>query len=130
MTIKLEGYIKTQDVINGYAGLILNVHDKNGKTLVYNSMEFEKITGTKDWEKYTIILPYPAKAENIYVAGVLSGEGEVWFDKFTVSIGGKDIQMTEELENHNNQLKELTYSQLWYDILTCEEDYFILKGGA
>lgn len=104
-TIKLEGYMKIQNVKNGFAGLLLRV-DGNGTSLVFDNMQNQKITGTRDWQKYTITLDYPEEAENIYIAGILSGKGEAWFDDFILSIDGKNVQNLEEVE------KQLSKAQL------------------
>lgn len=94
-TIKLEGYMKTINVENGFAGLLLRV-DGNGKSLVFDNMQRQNITGTKDWQKYSIKLDYPEEAENIFVAGILTGKGEAWFDDFELTIDGKSIQTIKE----------------------------------
>lgn len=94
ITIKLTGYMKIQDV-KGYAGLLLRI-DGNGEVLAFDNMKKRKIEGTKDWGKYTVTLKYPEDAEQIYVAGILSGEGVAWFDDFVVTIDGKDLQTLEK----------------------------------
>ena len=104
-TIKLEGFMKIKNVENGFAGLLLRV-DGNGTSLAFDNMQAQKITGTKDWQKYSITLKYPEEAESIFIAGILSGKGEAWFDDFTLSIDGKDIQTLKE-EN-----KELSKAQV------------------
>jgi C-terminal processing protease CtpA/Prc len=94
-TIQLEGFMKIKNVENGSAGLLLRI-DGNGTSLAFDNMESRKITGTKDWQKYSISLKYPEQAETIFIGGILSGEGEAWFDDFTVSIDGKNIQTLKE----------------------------------
>ena len=96
-TIKLEGFMKIKDVQGGFAGLLVRV-DGNGASLEFDNMESQKIQGTKDWAKYTIELPYPKDAEQIYVAGILVGTGEAWFDDFVLSIDDKDVQTLKEVE--------------------------------
>ncbi|WP_299531210.1 S41 family peptidase [Ulvibacterium sp.] len=104
-TIKLEGFMKTKNVKYGFAGLLLRV-DGNGNSLAFDNMQNQNITGTKDWQKYTITLNYPEGAENIYIAGILSGKGEAWFDDFVLSIDGKSVQTLKEIE------KQLLKAQL------------------
>ncbi len=104
-TIKLEGFMKIKNVENGFAGLLLRI-DGNGTSLAFDNMQNQNITGTKDWEKYIITLDYPEGAENIYIAGLLSGKGEAWFDDFTLSIDDKNIQTLKEVE------KKLSKAQL------------------
>ena len=94
-TIKLEGFMKIKNVDKGFAGLLLRV-DGNGSSLVFDNMQNQNITGTKDWQKYTISLDYPEEAENIFIAGILSGKGEAWFDDFVLSIDGENVQTLKE----------------------------------
>ena len=104
-TIKLEGFMKIKNVENGFSGLLLRV-DGNGSSLAFDNMQNQKISGTKDWEKYSITLNYPEGAESIFIAGILSGKGEAWFDDFKLSIDGKDIQTL------NEEKKELLKAQI------------------
>lgn len=90
-TIELKGYIKTQDVKDGFAGLLLRIDGENG-SLAFDNMQEQNISGTKDWQRYSIKLEYPEQAETIYIAGMLTGNGEAWFDDFVLSIDGKDVQ--------------------------------------
>lgn len=103
--IKLEGFMKIKNVENGFAGLLLRI-DGNGGSLAFDNMQNQNISGTKDWQKYTITLNYPEEAENIFIAGILSGKGEAWFDDLVLSIDGKNIQILKEVK------KELSKAQL------------------
>ena len=96
-SIKLEGYIKIKNVEDGYVGLMLRI-DGGGETLAFDNMQEKNINGTRDWQKYTISMPYPKEAENIYIAGLLAGKGEAWFDDFLLTIDGKDVQTIEKEE--------------------------------
>ncbi|WP_417359659.1 S41 family peptidase [Galbibacter sp.] len=97
--------MKIKNVENGFAGLLLRV-DGNGSSLAFDNMQNQNITGTRDWQKYTISLEYPEEAENIFIAGILSGKGDAWFDDFVLSIDGKNVQTLKEVE------KELSKAQL------------------
>lgn len=96
-TIVLEGYMKIKNVENGFAGLLLRI-DGNNKPLAFDNMQNQNISGTKEWQKYSIKLDYPEKAENIYVAGILAGKGEAWFDDFALFIDGENIQSLKEID--------------------------------
>ncbi|MCL5128580.1 S41 family peptidase [Algibacter sp. L4_22] len=96
-SIKLEGYMKTKNIEKGYAGLMLRI-DGGKKILAGDNMEKQNIHGTKDWQKYTVTLTYPENAENIIVAGIMSGTGEAWFDEFVLTIDGQDVQTLKEIE--------------------------------
>ncbi|TKG90796.1 peptidase S41 [Puteibacter caeruleilacunae] len=96
-TIKLEGYMKTKNVEGGHAGLLLRV-DGDAVSLVFDNMKNQGITGTNDWKKYSITLQYPEEGMQIYVAGILVGKGEVWFDDLVLTIDDKDVQTLKEVK--------------------------------
>ena len=95
--IQLKGYMKIRDVEHGFAGLLLRV-DGNGGSLAFDNMQRQNISGTKDWQEYTITLDYPDAAETIFIAGILSGKGEAWFDDFVLSIDGQNVELLKEVE--------------------------------
>lgn len=96
-TIKLEGYMKIKNVENGFAGLLLRI-DGNGSPLAFDNMQNQNISGTKDWQKYSTTLSCPEEADAIYIAGILSGNGEAWFDDFTLTIDDQNIQTLKEVK--------------------------------
>lgn len=82
--IRLEAFMKTKDVQQGFAGILLRIDNEDG-ALKFDNMESQNITGTNDWKKYSIELDYPeAEASRIYIGGILSGNGEAWFDDFNL----------------------------------------------
>ena len=97
-SIRLEGFMKTKNVEDGFAALSLRIDDENGFPLEMNFMESENIHGSNEWKKYSIELPFPPEAEDIYIGGILLGKGEVLFDDFSLSIDGKDIQSIEKTD--------------------------------
>lgn len=104
-SIQLKGYMKIENVENGFAGLLLRI-DGDGGSLAFDNMQSQNINGTKDWQEYTITLNYPEEAENIFIAGILVGKGEAWFDDFVLTIDGKSVQSLKEVK------RELSKAQL------------------
>ena len=112
-SITLTGNMKIENIKEGFAGLILRV-DGYGKPemIVFDNMKSHQLRGTKDWQQYSITLPYSNRAKFIYIGGIIVGKGKAWFDDFVVTIDGKNIQNLEEIEkpilneNNYNQVKE------------------------
>jgi AraC-like DNA-binding protein len=130
-SIRLEGYMRIKNVEDGHAGLILRIDDADIKVLEFNNMTDQKITGTRGWRKYSITLPYPEDAHLIWVGGILSGEGEAWFDDFKVTIDGFDIQLWDHLNSKiyipwiqlkllqsNYPVKNISFKLMWGGITT------------
>lgn len=104
--IRLSGYIKTENVTEGYAGLWLRIDPQIG----FDNMNSRGITGTTNWKEYEITLPLnPKKTDKIVIGGLLVGRGKMWLDNLQVSIDGKDLD--------NNNLEIYTR-----EILPAEKD--------
>ena len=124
--------MKIKNVTGGFAGLLLRI-DGNGTTLVFDNMQRKNVSGTKDWEKYSITLEYPENGEQIYVAGILVGKGEAWFDDFVVSIDGQNVQTLKESEKVFTPAQQdkkfdkgSTISS--NDLMSCSIDNLVLLG--
>lgn len=86
--ITLSGYIKTENVTNGFAGLWMRI-DPN---VAFDNMYDRGVTGTTDWTKYEITLSMdPEKTQQIVFGGMLVGKGKMWLDDLSLSIDGYDI---------------------------------------
>jgi C-terminal processing protease CtpA/Prc len=86
--ITLSGYIKTENVSDGYAGLWMRIDP----SIAFDNMNKNGVKGTSDWTKYEITLEMnPEKTKQIVIGGLLVGKGKMYLDDFKVTIDGKDI---------------------------------------
>jgi C-terminal processing protease CtpA/Prc len=86
--LTISGYIKTENVTDGYAGLWLRIDPK----IAFNNMENVGIKGTADWKKYEVTVNMdPANTKAIVLGGLLVGKGKMWLDDLSVTIDGKDV---------------------------------------
>lgn len=94
-TIEVKAYIKIENA-DKPIGLLLRIDgpEKN-KSLEFDNMQREKISGTKDWTLYSVKLPLPKEATMIYIGAILSGSGKLWADDFQILIDGTDINSAE-----------------------------------
>ena len=93
--ITLSGYIKTENVTDGYAGLWMRIDPQ----IAFDNMGQRGVTGTTDWKKYEITLTMnPAKTTQIVLGGLLVGKGKMWLDNLSVTIDGKDISEAKIFE--------------------------------
>jgi hypothetical protein len=93
--IELRGYIKTENVTNGYAGLWLRIDG----TPAFDNMQDRGVKGTTGWQEYTIELPYDGnKAINIHAGALLAGGGKMWVDNMKLFIDGQPIEKATEKE--------------------------------
>lgn len=87
--ITLRGYIKTENVSDGWAGLWMRIDP----SVSFDNMQQSGITGTTDWTQYEITLDLkPLQASSIAVGGLLVGKGKMWLDKLEVYIDGIPLE--------------------------------------
>lgn len=87
--ITLRGYIKTENVSDGWAGLWMRIDPD----VSFDNMKKRGITGTTDWQQYEVTLDLtPFKAKKIVVGGLLAGKGKMWIDNLELLIDGKPFE--------------------------------------
>ena len=84
---RFSGYIKTEGITTGFAGLWWRVDGASGE-LAFDNMQDRGVTGTTDWKRYDIELPVAADAKNINFGAILTGNGTAWFDGLSVELDG------------------------------------------
>lgn len=95
-SITLSGYIKTENITEGFAGLWMRVDPNIG----FSNMGDKGVKGTTNWTTYSITVPLNSgKYERIYFGGILVGNGKMWLDDLKISIDGKDISELTPINN-------------------------------
>ncbi len=93
--ITFSGYIKTENVTGGYAGLWMRIDP----SIAFDNMNKRGITGTTAWTKYEISLDMdPERTKQIVFGGLLVGKGKMWIDDLRVAVDGKDIKDLRPLQ--------------------------------
>jgi hypothetical protein len=88
--IELRGFLKLENVSDGYAGLLLRL-DGGNQPLGFQGMEERNLNGTSGWTSYSLKMPLMENAEWIVVGAILTGRGKLWVDDLQILIDGKDI---------------------------------------
>jgi erythromycin esterase-like protein len=86
--VKYSGFIRSEGVEQGYAGLWWRTDGENGKYLTLDNMADRGAKGTTPWTRYEISLDVPANATHINFGAIHSGVGTAWFDSLQVEIDG------------------------------------------
>jgi erythromycin esterase-like protein len=87
--LSFTGYIKSEDISQGYAGLWMRADGAQGaKPLAFDNMQDRGVTGTTPWKRYEISLDIPANATNIVFGTLQTGSGTAWFDSLKIEIDG------------------------------------------
>jgi erythromycin esterase len=110
--IVFKGWIKTDGVKNGYAGLWWRIDGGNKETLGFDNMNDRGLSGDTDWTAVSIKIKVSDKASNINFGAMFNGEGTAWFDDFEVIIDGKKYDEDLAAKTRTSLTKdELTWLQ-------------------
>ena len=86
--VSIAGYMRSEDIAEGNAGLWMNVSGPNG-SLGFKNLGDQNITGTTPWRHYEISLDVPANATALAFGATQSGTGAAWLDTMEVKIDGQ-----------------------------------------
>ncbi len=89
-TIKLTGFLKTDQVQRGTAGLWMRVDGSDGP-LAFDRMERQPLAGTTDWQEFSITLPLEDDTRAVYFGGLLFDKGTLWLDDLTLTVDDQPL---------------------------------------
>ncbi len=92
--VRLSGWLRTEDVKLGNAGLWMRV-DGAGVTLAFDNMWQRGVKGTTGWQRYEVILDVPEEAKEIVFGALLSGDGMLWVDDLSLEESPQGVASTE-----------------------------------
>jgi len=95
--IHFGGYIKTENVTNGKASFYMRFESKSG-ILFEGYTPSNGITGTHDWNYYSIDTVISDNVTYITIEARFNGTGTAWFDHIDVSIDG--VPFTDNVFYH------------------------------
>lgn len=83
--LKLSGWIKTDDLQGGWAGLWLRI---DGPQTSFDNMNDRGPRGSSDWTEASIEFAVPQSATDVYLGLVMPGQGRAWFDDLRLELDG------------------------------------------
>lgn len=92
--VRYSGYIKTDRVVDGSAGLWMRVHGTPEMVLAFDNMQDRRIHGTTPWTKHEIVLDIAEEATEICFGMLLSGAGTAWVDDLRFQLVSSDTPTT------------------------------------
>ncbi|MCY8544591.1 helix-turn-helix transcriptional regulator [Bacillus vallismortis] len=99
--LRLSSFIKTKGVQH-FASLWMRVDSAADDVLQFDNMSNRPITGTTNWNHYTIVLDVPENSAVISFGVLLSGPGQMWmdhvvFEEVDESVPSTNLEMPGEL---------------------------------
>ena len=88
--ITLKGFLKTENVNNGYARLFMALIN-DSTVLRYDDMEARGLSGTSDWKEFSISLDLVDGITKVNLGAFVTGPGILWVDDLSLMIDDKKI---------------------------------------
>ena len=98
--VRYSGFLKTEDADS--AGLWMRVDGVEQFVLAFDNMDGRRVTGTKDWKKYELVLDVPTDATAIAFGFLLVGKGTVWADDLKIESVDAEVESTDMKINRVN----------------------------
>ncbi len=83
--VHLRGFVRTEEVAEGFAGLLLRAEGDSG-TVAEETMADRGVSGTTGWQACAESLQVPARARKLTFGVVLAGSGAAWFDSLALDV--------------------------------------------
>jgi len=111
-----HGWIKTQNLQDGYAGLLWQCDvEPDGRAL--DKTQDRWPTGTTDWQRFEITRTVPIEATHIDFGALMRGRGKAWFDGLEVLIDGHPISdLSVDLDFEGRQLTGFQMPSKGYEV--------------
>jgi hypothetical protein len=96
--VRMTGYMKTKDV-SEWAGFWFRVDQPNSNISssfdnMHDGKRNRSVKGTTDWMKYEIVLDVALDASDLAFGALLSGTGQIWFNKISFEVVDKSVETT------------------------------------
>lgn len=85
--VTLSGRIRTQAVIEGWAGFFLNVRAK-GQSLASKNSGEDGARGDTEWREFSIRVPVAPNADTVRIGAMMTGTGSAWFSDLKLVVDG------------------------------------------
>jgi len=89
-TIQWRGWIKMQNVV-GYVALWAREDDANANSVQSATMQGQAVSGTADWQQYSITMPWNFQARTLNFGFLFSGAGTAWVDDLELLVDGAPV---------------------------------------
>ena len=95
--VRFSGYIKTEGITRGFAGLWWRVDGPSG-VLAFDNMQSRGPKSASDWTPYVIELPVDATARNINFGAPMPADGTAWFDDLRIELDGQPYTESDRFD--------------------------------
>ena len=105
--VRFSGFARTESATSG-AGLWMRV-DQGKRTVQFDNMNDNPITGTTAWQRCAVVLDVPKDATRVCLGVLLMGPGAAWADDLKIEVVGQDVPVTDLLAKERTSAAAASY---------------------
>jgi hypothetical protein len=107
--VRFSAWVKSEN-LSDWAGLWMRV-DNSTRPVAFDNMQNRAITGTTDWQNYSVVLDVPQDATGIFFGILLTKSGNVWLNSVKVETVGEDVPVTDMWSKRQDGPTNLNFDQ-------------------
>jgi len=92
--VRLSAWVKAENV-EDWAGVWMRVDGPNGKSSAFDNMQTRPIKGSRDWQRYEVVLEVAPNSAALALGVLLSGKGKVWMEEPLIEVVDSRIPVTQ-----------------------------------
>ncbi|MDT4841322.1 2-hydroxy-6-oxononadienedioate/2-hydroxy-6-oxononatrienedioate hydrolase [compost metagenome] len=142
--IEIKLYMKLENV-KGHIDLPFRIDSEDYDRLQFANLLKTEISGTNDWQQYSLKLPLQKEAARIVFYPTLYGSGKLWVDDVQILIDGKDISLAKIKPDYNPNAPPAIYyggnesvagkvkvkdAEIYYEMYGEGEPLLLLHGNS
>lgn len=108
--LRFSAWMKTENANDGGAHLWFRVDGKERKErnamLQFDNMDDRPVTGTTEWQQYSVVLDVPADAAALAYGFFVQGTGQAWVSGVKIEEVGSDVPSTNMTGNKGRGLPD------------------------
>jgi erythromycin esterase-like protein len=89
--VVFSGWIRTERIRNGWAGLWMKAVTPDSPTVGFQNMRENGPQGTAEWKHYAISIDVPANAVVVPFGMLMTGTGSAWFEGLQAMVDGRPL---------------------------------------
>ncbi|HMN46367.1 MAG TPA: hypothetical protein PKE27_17445 [Povalibacter sp.] len=91
--MRFSADVRADSVTEG-GGLWMRIDGAAAKMLAFDNMQSRPIKGTRDWQRYSVVLDVADEASAINFGLLMSGKGRLWMDDLKLEPVGTEVPVT------------------------------------
>jgi hypothetical protein len=83
-TVRLKGFLRTEQVDGTGGGLILQATSGSGSIIAWDHMDKKRVKGNENWKMYSVEIKVPPTSYFLNIGAILEEGGTLWVDELSL----------------------------------------------